>query len=114
MLHRRFIGRVLAQSRRQAAILVLCTALSLVSIVSLEGFAGGVRRSMTEDARRLQAADVIVRANLPFSQALVDAVAELTRTGRIAAVRVHEFYSMVRAAGGEAALLARIKVVEAG
>ena len=42
MLHRRFIGRVLAQSRRQAAILVLCTALSLVSIVSLEGSLGQV------------------------------------------------------------------------
>ena len=114
MLHRRFIGRVLAQSRRQAAILVLCTALSLVSIISLEGFAGGVRRSMTEDARRLQAADVIVRANAPFSPALTAAVGDLTRAGRIAAVRVHEFYSMVRPAGGEATLLSRIKVVGAG
>ena len=114
MLHRRFIGRVLWQSRRQAAIFMLCTALSLVSLVALSGFAESVRRTMIEDARRLQAADVIVRAGSPFSEGLTAAVDRLTAAGRIAAVRVYEFYSVVRALKTDDTLLCQIKVVGAG
>lgn len=110
-LHRRFVLRVLWQSRRQATIFVLCTVLSLVTLVALSGFAESVRRAMMDDARRLHAGDVLVRAGMPFSEGLEGEIARLAAAGTIEAARIYEFYSLVRAPQSGDTLLSHIKVV---
>jgi putative ABC transport system permease protein len=111
MLHKRFVARVIWQSRRQAAIFVLCTVLSLVTLVALSGFAESVRRAMMDDARRLQAADVLVHASMPFSDGLQREIARLTETGAVEAARIYEFYSLVRVPQTGDTLLSQVKVV---
>ena len=111
MRHKRFVARVIWQSRRQAAIFVLCTILSLVTLVALSGFAESVRRAMMDDARRLHAADVLVRASMPFSEGLQREIARLAEAGAIETARLHEFYSLVRAPESGDTLLSHIKVV---
>lgn len=111
MLHKRFIARVVWQSRRQAAIFVLCTVLSLVTLVSLSGFAASVRRTMMNDARQLHAGDVVARSNAPFSAGLEREIARLEAEGVIEAARLYEFYSVVRAPERGDTLLSHIKVV---
>lgn len=111
MLHKRFVARVLWQSRRQAAIFVLCTILSLVTLVALAGFAESVRRAMMDDARRLHAADVLVRAGMPFSDGLQREIARLEQEAAIEAARIYEFYSLVRAPQSGDTLLSQVKVV---
>ncbi len=111
VLHKRFVVRVIWQSRRQAAILVLCTVLSMVTMVALNGFAESVRRAMIDDARRLHAADVLAGSQAPFSEGLEREIDRLGKEGAIAAARIYEFYSVVRAAQSGDTLLTQIKVV---
>ncbi|MDD3991652.1 MAG: hypothetical protein RBR20_06670 [Desulfobacterales bacterium] len=111
MLHRRFVTRVIWQSRRQAVIFVLCTVLSLVTLVALAGFAESVRRAMIHDARRLHAGDVLAQASIPFSDGLQREITRLTDQGAIQAARIYEFYSLVRTPQNGDTLLTQVKVV---
>jgi len=114
MLNKRFVWRQLVRSRRQAAVFVLCTALSLVTLVALGGFFENIRAALLQDQRKLQGADVIISSRFPIAEPLAAAVAELARAEGTAAARVYEFYSVVRTAGDQASLLAEIKVVGPG
>ena len=113
-LHIHFIGRQIIQSRRQAFVFVLCVALSIVTLIALNGFSASVRTSMQKDAKKLHAADIIIHSHYDISPAVIDAVAQLEAGDEIRGTRVWEFYSMVRSQNNQDSLLAKLKVVQAG
>ena len=110
----RLLLRQIRGSLRQSSLFVLCVALSVVTLVSLGSFSRSVHSSLLRDARVLHAADIIIRAHSPFSEALTRAVAEKKSSNKIETARVYEFYSVVRAADNETSLLADLKIVEPG
>ena len=114
MLHSRFIRRELTRSGRQAGVLVLCVALSVVTLVAVDGLGRNIHRALLRDARSLHAADVILKSNYPFSPGLLTAVERLEAAGKTRAARYWRFYSMVRPAGADDSLLSELKVVEPG
>jgi putative ABC transport system permease protein len=111
MLNRRFILRQLTRSGNQAAVFILCVTLSILTIVAVNGFRDSINRSLLRDARALHSGDVILRSQYPFSPPLLDAVAALEKKGVARALRIYDFYSVVRSPAGEATLLADLKVV---
>lgn len=113
-IHINFIVRQIIQSRRQAFVFVLCVALSIVTLIALNGFSASVRTSMQKDAKKLHAADIIIHSHYDLSPAVIDAVAQLEAGDEIRGTRVWEFYSMVRSQNDQDSLLANLKVVQAG
>jgi len=113
-IHIHFIGRQIIRSRKQAFVFVLCVALSIITLISLNGFSASVRNSMQKDAKKLNAADIIIHSRYDFSPAVIDAVARLEAGNEIKGTRVWEFYSMVRPQNNQDSLLAKLKVVQAG
>ncbi|MGD8213441.1 MAG: ABC transporter permease [Desulfobacterales bacterium] len=113
-IHIQFIIRQIIRSRRQGFVFLLCVALSIVTLISLNGFSDSVRTSMQKDAKKLNAADIIIHSHHDLSPAVIDAVARLEAGNEIEASRVWEFYSMVRPQDNQDALLAKLKVVQAG
>ena len=113
-IHINFIVRQIIQSRRQAFVFVLCVALSIVTLIALNGFSASVRTSMQKDAKKLHAADIIIHSHYDLSPAVIDAVAQLEAGDEIRGTRIWEFYSMVRSQNDQDSLLANLKVVQAG
>jgi putative ABC transport system permease protein len=114
ILNLRFIIRQIARSRRQAVVFVLCVALSIVTLISLNGFSDSVNTSLLNDAKTLHAADIIVRSYQEISPATVNAVRQLEDQDQIISNRVWEFYSVVRSQKSRDSLLAKLKIVEPG
>ena len=114
MLHKPFIGRQISQSKKQSFVFVLCVALSIVTLVSLNGFSLSVNDSLLRDARILNAADIIVHSHYELSPPLIEAVAALQRDGLAQSAKVYEFYSVVRKVSQDGSLLASLKVVGPG
>ncbi len=110
----RFLMREMLHSKSQAAIFVLCVALSLVSIVAINSFRRDVQRSIVSDARGLHGGDVIVHSHYEFSQALQQELATLGREKGIQVVHTWEFYSVARREDGRDSLFSNIKAVEKG
>ena len=114
MLHLRFLLRELIQARKQAAVFVLCVALSIATMVALNSFKNNVNRSIAGDARTLQGGDILLHSHYPFTPALLQTVTDLEQKGVTRGVRVYEFYSVIRATTGDRTLFSRLKVVEQG
>ena len=114
MLHLAFIKRQVVRSRKQATVFVLCVVLSMITLIALNGFSTSVHQALMNDARRLQAGDIIIRSHYAFTPALSAAVSRLATDGRILAARLYEFYSIVRTTGGNRSLLAMLKVAGRG
>ncbi|MEE4243100.1 MAG: FtsX-like permease family protein [Desulfopila sp.] len=117
LLNKRFLLRELVHGRRHGLLFILCVALSLTTMTALNGFKGGVNRSLFEDARELHGGDIILHSHYPFSPALRSEVDKLVEEKRVAAVKTHRFYSVVMGAGGDATdatLLSEIKIVDEG
>ncbi len=112
IMHIHFIVRQIIRSRRQAFVFVLCVALSIITLISLNGFSASVRASMQKDAKKLHAADIIIHSHYALSPAVVDAVARIEADNKIMGTRAWEFYSMVRPQNNQDALLAKLKVVQ--
>ncbi len=110
----RFLMREMMHSKSQAAIFVLCVALSLVSIVAINSFRRDVQRSIVSDARGLHGGDIIVHSHYEFSPALLQELATLGREKGIEVVRTWEFYSVARREDGRDSLFSNIKAVENG
>lgn len=107
---------ILRQVRRafkQAALFVLCVALSLTALTAFSGFSKSVSRELLSDARRLHAGDIIISSYDPISRPLNQAIEALVKTRRVQRTDLHRFLSVVRAAQGERSVLAALKVVEA-
>lgn len=114
MLNRRFIQRQLTATRQQSGIFVLCVALSMISLVALRGFGQSIDQALAQDARALQAADIIVQSNFALSQPTEALIQDLAETGVAQSARVWEFLTVARLAQGEATLLSEVKAVEPG
>jgi len=113
-LHKHFIVRQIIRSRRQAIVFVVCVALSIVTLIALNGFSTSVHTSLLNDARSLHAADVIIRSNYEFPPVITDVVGQLEDDGMVTGARVYEFYSVVRTRDDGDSLLAKIKIVQKG
>ena len=111
ILHPQFIIRQITRSRRQAVVLVLCVALSIVTLISLNGFSASVNTSLLKDAKTLQAADIIIRSYQEISLATVSSIRKLEDQNQIISNRVWEFYSVVRSQKGRDSVLAKLKIV---
>jgi putative ABC transport system permease protein len=114
MINKRFIYRQVASARKQAAVFVLCVALSMVTLVAISGFSDSVNRTLNQDARKLQAGDVILRSNAPFSESINTAVNQLTEQGQAQQARMYEFITVVRVTNEDNSQLANLKVVDPG
>jgi putative ABC transport system permease protein len=114
ILNLHFIIRQITRSRRQALVLVLCVALSIVTLISLNGFAASVHTSLLKDAKTLQAADIIIRSYHEISMATVSSIRQLEDQNQIISNRVWEFYSVVRSQKGRNSVLAKLKIVQPG
>jgi putative ABC transport system permease protein len=114
ILNIRFIIRQIARSRRQAIVFVLCVALSIVTIISLNGFSASVNRSMLNDAKTLHAADIIIHSHVDLSPAVINSVKQFEARQEILGTRIWEFYSVVRSPNGQDSLLAKLKLVQPG
>lgn len=114
MRHMPIVLRQVRRSSTQAGLFVLCVALSLTTLTAFSGFARSVGAALRSDARTLHAADIIVRSHDPIPASLAESIDSLADQGRIVAVRVYEFYSVVRAADEKASVLSRLKVVQPG
>ncbi|MEJ2169042.1 MAG: ABC transporter permease, partial [Desulfobacterales bacterium] len=113
-LHRHFIIRQIARSRRQALVFVLCVALSIVTLISLNGFSASVNSSMLNDARTLHASDIIIQSYFDLSPSVIKLVVQLEDQNMIRSSRVWEFYSVVRSQKNKNSLLAKLKIVQPG
>jgi putative ABC transport system permease protein len=114
MRHLPTILRQVRRSSKQAGLFVLCVSLSLATLTAVSGLARSIGEALQSDARRLHAADIIVRSDAPISAHLDRAIGRLVKKGAIKRADVYEFYSMVRAPNGKTAVLARLKVVQSG
>lgn len=114
LFHPTFIRRQVTSARKQSTVLVLCVALSMVTLVALRSFGDSVNRALLRDAQALQAADIEVDSNFPLSEPLVAELAAIADEGLAETARTYQFVSVVRDAGGEETLLSNLKVVEPG
>ena len=114
MIHIQFIIRQLSRSSKQAVVFILCIILSLSTLTAFTGFSKSVNRSLLDDAKKLHAADIIIRTYDKISDGLEKAVTEQVRLGRVELARFYEFNSVVRAPDKQKSLLSRLKVVEKG
>jgi len=114
MIHTHFIIRQLSRSSKQAVVFILCIILSLSTLTAFTGFSKSVNRSLLDDAKKLHAADIIIRTYDKISDGLEKAAAEQVRLGRVELARFYEFNSVVRAPDKQKSLLSRLKVVEKG
>jgi putative ABC transport system permease protein len=114
VIHGRFILRQIRRARKQAWMFVLCVALSIVTLIALNGFSASVHRSLLNDARALHGGDIIVRSAYDFSPALMEIVHRLESRQIATSLRVYEFYSVVRTLDSRDSLLANLKVVSQG
>jgi len=114
ILNIHFIIRQIARSRRQAFVFVLCVALSIVTLISLNGFSASVNSSMLNDAKTLHAGDIVVHSHSNLSPALMNSAKQFEAHNEILSTRIWEFYSVVRSQNGKDSLLAKLKLVQPG
>ena len=114
VINTHFVIRQIARSRRQATVFVLCVALSIVTLISLNGFSASVNSTMLNDAKTLHAADIVIHAHSDLSPAVLNSVEQLEANNEILAARVWEFYSVVRSQKSKDSLLAKLKLVQPG
>jgi len=91
--------------------LVLCVALSIVSVTGLGGFAQRVNRVALKDTQALLGGDILIHSNYPFPETLQAEIDRLTQAGGAQSARIYHFLSMVRTPADNSSLLAMIKVV---
>ena len=114
MIHPRFIRREISRSSKQAVVFILCVWLSLVTLTAFSGFSKSIQQSLLQDARKLHAADIIIRTYETLSEPLSKAISEHVEAGRAELSRYHEFYSVVRSKDDSTSVLSLLKVVEKG
>ena len=93
---------------------MLCVALSIVTLISLNGFSDSVNSSMLNDAKTLHASDIIIESYFDLTPSVINLVAQLEDQNLIRSSRVWEFYSVVRSQKSRDSLLAKLKVVQPG
>ena len=92
----------------------MCVALSIVTLISLNGFSASVNTSLLNDAKTLHAADIIIQSYHEISSGTVSIIRQLEDQNQIISNRIWEFYSVVRSQKGQDSLLAKLKIVPPG
>lgn len=108
-MNRRFLFRELNYNRGQAIIFILCVALSLVSIVAINGLRRDIHQSLQSDARNLTGGDIILHSHYPFSNELLAAVSGFVDTGQVLSSHTWEFMSMTRDSDSGRTVLSQVK-----
>ena len=114
MIRGKFTMHEIERSSRQVGVFCLCVALSLASLTVFSGFSKSVSRILSMNAKKLQAADIIVHSHEKLSTELENAISALVWQKKIERCRYWEFYSMVRTMDDRASALCQLKVVEKG
>lgn len=114
MIQPHFILRQLSRSSRQAIVFILCVGMSITSLTAFSGFSTSINRSLLKDAKKLHAADIIIRSNNRLSEKLEAKIYDMIHKGQVSLARYYEFYSVVRSSDERTSLLTRLKVVEEG
>jgi len=109
-----YLRREVTRSTTLAIVFILCVGMSLVTLTAFTGFSKSVNVSLLNDARKLQAADIIIRSYEPISKSLMLAVDQQVEAGAVLLTRYNEFYSVVRADDENRSVLSLLKVVEKG
>ena len=113
-MNKRFLLRELSYGRGQAFVFILCAALSLISIVAINGLRRDIHQSLESDARDLSGGDIILHSHYDFSPGILAAVQELTDNGEIMRTQSWEFMSMARDVAASNTVLSQIKAVQPG
>ncbi|NNL41452.1 MAG: hypothetical protein HKO79_03090, partial [Desulfobacterales bacterium] len=113
-VHILFLIRQLLRSSNQALVFILCVVLSIGSITAFSGFSQNINRVLLKDARKIHAADIIIRSGSEISIGLARAINRLVLDGRVKKARYYRFYSVVRTIDDDQSLLSDVKIVEAG
>ncbi len=108
------IIRQVQRSFKQAALFILCVALSLTTLTAFSGFSKSANHRLLNDARSLHAGDIIISSYGPISSQLNRAVDELIQSRGIERTDLHRMLSVVRTTDGNHSVLAALKVVEPG
>jgi putative ABC transport system permease protein len=108
------IIRQARRSSKQAVLFVLCAALSLTTLTAFSGFSDSVEQSLLNDARKLQAADIIISSYDPISGSVDGWVRKRVVAAAVKRADVHRFFSVVRAVDESASVLAGLKAVQRG
>ncbi len=111
-IHILFVMRQLMRSSNQALVFILCVVLSIGSITAFSGFSENVNRVLLKDARKLHAADIIIRSGSEISDGLGRAIDQLTSDDRVEKARYYRFYSVVRTIDENQSVLSDVKIVE--
>ena len=109
-----YLRREVFRSSTLAIVFILCVGMSLVTLTAFSGFSKSVNVSLLNDARKLQAADIIIRSYERISESLELAVDQQVRTGAVMRTRYNEFYSGVRTNNETNSVLSLLKIVEKG
>ena len=113
-VHILFLIRQLMRSSNQALVFILCVILSIGSITAFSGFSQNVNRVLLKDARKIHAADIIIRSASEISSSLGRAINRLILDGRVEKTRYYRFYSVVRTSEEDKSVLSDVKIVEKG
>jgi len=113
-VHILFLIRQLMRSSNQALVFILCVILSIGSITAFSGFSQNVNRVLLKDARKIHAADIIIRSASEISSGLARAINQLVLDGRVKKTRYYRFYSVVRTSEEDKSVLSDVKIVQKG
>lgn len=111
MIHWKFIYRQLTTARQQSLIFVLCVALALVTLVGLNSFGDSVNSALLNDARELQAGDIIIDTQQSPSPDLLSEIQQLEDQGEVESTLVHELFTVARVETEDASLLTQLKII---
>jgi putative ABC transport system permease protein len=107
----RMVCRQIVHSGGQALIFVLCTMLSIMVLVAVNGLTDSAQRTLFNDARKLHGADIIVRSNLPISESVRRVSAALVSEGRIESAATRQFLAVARTMDEDRSLMVSVKAV---
>ncbi len=111
MIHWKFIYRQLTTARQQSLIFVLCVALALVTLVGLNSFGDSVNSALLNDARELQAGDIIIDTQQAPTAELLSEIQSFAEQDEVESTLVHELFTVARVEAEDASLLTQLKVI---
>lgn len=111
-MHTSFLLKEMRHGWQHGLLFILCVALSLTTLTALNGFHGGVNRTLFRDARELHGGDILVHSHYPISKPLMNMVESLQQQKKLDISRVHLFYTVARNPAETLNLFVNIKAVD--
>ncbi len=106
--------RELRGSARRLALYGSCMALGIAALVALSGLRGAIEETVSQRARDLMGADLMLRARAPFTEPVQAEVETLTAGDASAFAEVTSFASMALAERSGRTRLVHVQAVEPG